>query len=108
VAHGKRCEHIRTCDNTSVNLNNRTRREMVQFNQAFRIAGIDRQMPAGSYEVIKDEELIEGLSFASYRVVSTMMMVPAAPPHANSTEMILIGNADLAEAQRKDASTTGE
>jgi len=43
----------------------------------FRIRAIDRQLPAGDYEVITDEESIEGLSFAAFRRVATMIMVPA-------------------------------
>jgi len=52
---------------------------------------------------VTDEELIEGLSFPSYRRVATMIMVPGAPPHTTSMEMISIAAADLADAQRLDA-----
>lgn len=81
----------------------RSRREMVVFNHPFRIKGIDRSLAAGSYEVVTDEELIEGLSFPCFRRVATMIMVPAAPPHGKTTEMISIASLDLAEAQRIDA-----
>jgi len=33
-----------------------------------------------------------------------MIMVPAAPPHHSSTEMISISSVDLSDAQRIDAS----
>ena len=36
----------------------------ITFKHPFRIKGIDRLLPAGAYEVITDEEMIEGLSFA--------------------------------------------
>jgi hypothetical protein len=52
---------------------------------------------------VTDEELIEGLSFASFRRVATMIMVPGAPPHHQSIEMISISSADLADAQLADA-----
>ena len=48
--------------------------------------------------------MIEGLSFASYRRVATMITVPCAPPHGNSMEMISIGSIELSDAQRIDAS----
>ena len=70
----------------------------------FRIQGIDRQLQAGAYEVITDEEMIEGLSFASFRRVATMIMVPGAAPRAASMEMISISATDLSDAQRIDAS----
>jgi len=86
----------------------RSSREIVHFKHPFRIKGIDRLLPAGDYEVITDEEMIEGLSFASFRRVATMMMVPGAAPRTSSMEMISIGSIDLADAQREDASAAHE
>jgi hypothetical protein len=80
----------------------RSRRETVTFKHPFRIRGIDRLLPAGSYEVITDEEMIEGLSFAAFRRVATMIRVPAETGRA--IEMISIGSVDLSDAQRIDAS----
>jgi hypothetical protein len=83
----------------------RSRREMIIFKHPFRIKGIDRLLPPGAYEVITDEEMIEGLSFASFRRIATMIMVPAAPPRTLTMERISISPVDLADAQRIDAST---
>ncbi len=82
----------------------RSRRETITFKHPFRIKGIDRLLPPGAYEVITDEEMIEGLSFASFRRVATMIMVPAAP-RGSTMEMVSIGSLDLSDAQRIDAST---
>jgi hypothetical protein len=87
----------------SIDMNTRSRRETVHFKHPFRIKGIDRLLPSGDYEVVTDEEMIEGLSFASYRRVATMIMVPAAAPRGSTMEMISIGSVDLADAQRIDA-----
>ena len=84
----------------------RSRRETLTFKHPFRLAGIDRTLPAGLYDVVADEELIEGLSFAVFRRVATMITVPCAPPHHSSVEMISIGAIDLADAQRIDAAAT--
>ena len=81
----------------------RSRRETVTFKHPFRIKGIGRQLEAGAYEVVTDEEMIEGLSFPCFRRVATMIMVPAAPPHRSSTEMISISSVELADAQQADA-----
>lgn len=81
----------------------RSRREIVTFKHPFQLRGVDRLLPAGAYEVITDEEMIEGLSFASFRRVATMIMVPAAKSRG-SMEMISIGSVDLSDAQRIDAS----
>jgi hypothetical protein len=85
----------------------RSRREAVTFKHPFRIRGIDRLLPAGTYEVITDEESIEGLSFAAFRRIATMILVPGAAS-ASTLEMISIGSVDLADAQRIDASAPNE
>ena len=81
-----------------------SRRETITFQHPFRIKGIDRLLPPGAYQVITDEEMIEGLSFPAFRRVATMIMVPAAPPRSSTMEMISIGSVDLSDAQRIDAS----
>lgn len=82
----------------------RSRMETVNFSHPFRIRGVDRTLPSGMYEIISEDELIEGLSFPCYRRVSTFIMAPAAPPYQASMEMIAIAAIDLAEAQHIDAS----
>jgi hypothetical protein len=84
----------------------RTLRETVTFNRPFRIKGIDRQLAAGAYQIVNDEELIEGLSFPCYRRIATMIMVPAA--HGGATEMISIDAAALTAARQSDASAASD
>jgi hypothetical protein len=86
----------------------RSRSEMVTFRHPFQIRGVDRLLPAGVYEVITDEEMIEGLSFASFRRVATMIMVPAVASRGSRMEMISIGSVDLSDAQRIDASAPND
>ena len=83
----------------------RSRHETITFEHPFTIKGIDRLLPPAAYEVITDEEMIEGLSFPVFRRIATMIMVPAAPPRTLTMERISIGPVDLADAQRIDAST---
>ena len=85
-------------------MNMRSRRETITFKRPFRIKGVDRLLSAGAYEVITDEEMIEGLSFAAFRRVATMIMVPAAASRGSTMEMVSIGSVDLSDAQRLDAS----
>ena len=84
----------------------RSRRETITFRHPFRIEGIDRLLSAGAYEVITDEEMIEGLSFPSFRRVATMIMVPAAAPATSTIEMVSISSIALSDAQRIDASAS--
>ncbi|MHA0111058.1 hypothetical protein ACXYUI_28570, partial [Klebsiella pneumoniae] len=60
------------------------------------------ELPAGAYEVVTDEEMIEGLSFASWRRIATMINVPSEGVQG-ATEMLSIGSVDLADAQASDA-----
>jgi hypothetical protein len=79
----------------------RTRRKTVVFSQPFRLKAVDRVLPPGSYVVVTDEELIEGLSFPVYHRVSTAIIVPAQS-QASSVEMVTIDPRDLQAAQDRD------
>jgi len=79
----------------------RTHRTTSVFTRPFRLRGVDRVLPAGSYDVVTEEERIEGLSFPVYRRVSTVIFVPGQI--ASSTEMMTIDPLDLAAAQGEDA-----
>ena len=78
----------------------RTTRKIVKFGNPFTIEGVGRVLPAGNYEVVTDEELIEGLSFPVYRRVATMMLAPTQTSH--SIEMLTIDPRDLAAAVERD------
>ena len=87
-------------------MSTRTSRKTVTFGHPFALAGIGRPLPAGSYDVVTDEELIEGLSFPAYRRVATMMLVPAQSGQTSSVEMLTVDPIDLAAAQERDLLTT--
>ena len=83
----------------------RTIRKTVTFHSPFSLEGVGRILPAGSYEVVADEELIEGLSFPVYRRVATTMLVPTQS-YLGSVEMLAIDPAALAAAKDRDAAAT--
>jgi hypothetical protein len=97
----------RTLGKGHFGMTTRSRRETITFQHPFRIRDIDRLLPAGTYEVITDEEMIEGLSFPAFRRVATMIMVPALAP-ISAMEMVSIGSVDLSDARRLDASAPHE
>jgi hypothetical protein len=78
----------------------RSLRKDVVFNRPFLLKGINRTLPAGSYRVVRDEELIEGISFPVYRRVATMIFVPG-PTHG-AIEMVTIDPLDLQAALDRD------
>jgi hypothetical protein len=79
----------------------RTRDKIWTFGRAFRLKGVDHELPAGKYRVTTDEELIEGLSFPVYRRVSTMIFVPGSTING-SLEMRVIDPVDLKTAWALD------
>jgi hypothetical protein len=71
------------------------------------ITGIDLAVPVrppGNYQVLTDEELIEGLSFSAYHRVSTVIFVPVQS--GSAVEMVTIDPLDLKVAQEQDAEMT--
>jgi len=52
---------------------NRVRLKTMTFQNPFELAGYDRVLPAGGYQVEIEEELIEGLSFSGYRRLFTLL-----------------------------------
>jgi hypothetical protein len=79
-----------------------TTRKDVQFNHPFSIEGVGRVLPPGTYEVVTDAELIEGLSFPVYRRVATMILAPTQSSRG-SIEMLTIDPSDLTAAMKRDA-----
>jgi hypothetical protein len=81
----------------------RTTRRTIAFRRPFYLKGVDRLLPPGDYEVVTDEELIEGLSFSAYHRVSTAIFVPA--PSGSAIEMVTIDPLDLEAALEQDAAS---
>ena len=81
----------------------RTIRRTITFLQPFYLKGVDRLLPPRDYDVVTDEELIEGLSFSAYHRVSTAIFVPA--PSGSAIEMVTIDPLDLEAALEQDAAS---
>jgi hypothetical protein len=77
----------------------RTKRSKLIFGRAFQLKGVDRLLPAGQYELVSDEELIEGLSFPAYRRVASWIM---APSKGCASEMLTVDPGDVAAAHERD------
>jgi hypothetical protein len=79
----------------------RTSSKTVTFCRSFRIDGVDRLLPPADYQVVTENELIESLSFLSYRPVSTAMVLQGEA--GSMVEMVIIDPFDLQAAQEDDA-----
>ena len=84
----------------------RTCRKLVTFAQPFLLRAIDAVVPAGTYKVDTDEELIDGLSFLAYHRTATWIHLPSI---ATNSQMILVqpseleGGYELHQASEPDA-----
>jgi hypothetical protein len=81
-------------------MSTRTTRTTVTFRHPFSLKGADGLLPAGDYQVLTDEELIDGLSFLAYRRIATLIFPFAIRP--NSPGMFTIDPQDLPAAQERD------
>jgi hypothetical protein len=81
----------------------RTTRKTLIFTHPFMLRGVQRTLPAGRYEVITEEELIEGLSFPAYRRISTVLLVPVPSLFVLSVEMLTVDPSDLQASLDRDA-----
>ena len=87
-------------------MNMRSTRSTVTFSNPFTLPGYPGDLPAGDYEVLVEEELLQGLSFEAYRRTATYLTVRGRGGHAGRTELRAISDSDLKEALGRDAATT--
>ena len=87
-------------------MNMRSTRSMVTFSNPFTLSGHPGELPAGDYEVLVEEELLQGLSFEAYRRTTTYLTVHGKGARAGRSEMWATTERDLKEALSRDAATT--
>jgi hypothetical protein len=88
-------------------MSSRTTRSTATFSRPFRISGYEDELPAGRYEVLVDEELLEGLSFEAYRRTGSYLLVSGHGGPPGQTEMRPIDPRDLEAALARDQAETG-
>jgi len=81
----------------------RTIRSIAVFNEAFTLRGIDGELPAGSYRIETEEELIESLSFVALRRLETTIEIPAIGSVSLKRQIVPIDPLDLAAAQERNS-----
>ena len=87
-------------------MNMRSTRSTVTFSYPFTLPGYPGALPAGDYEVLVEEELLQGLSFEAYRRTATYLTVRGRGGHAGRTELRAISDRDLKKALSRDATTS--
>lgn len=70
----------------------------LSFPRPFVLSGYVDELPAGTYDVIVEEERLEGLSFVAYRRTATYLAISGQGLRTGRVEMRKITETDLATA----------
>ncbi|TMV70021.1 hypothetical protein FGG78_30465 [Thioclava sp. BHET1] len=77
----------------------RSTNSTMTFYHPFFLPGYTDELPAGDYDVIVQEELLEGLSFAAYRRIATYLTVPGKGRMTGRVELRPTSERDLETAR---------
>ena len=70
----------------------RTTTSVVAFLHPFVVAGYTDELPAGEYEVLADDEVMQSYSFAAHRRTATFLLINR---HAGKSELRAVDHRDL-------------
>jgi len=73
------------------------------FRRPFRLSAVDEVLPPGRYQVVTEQEPIEGLSFAAWQRVRTLLLLPANSLPGQAREIVPVDPNELEAAQAADA-----
>lgn len=76
----------------------RTHKKIGTFKKPFLLEYIGRTLPAGNYEVVTEEELLEGLSFYGYRRLQTFINRQSAPDEKSLAQSYVVDPDELDDA----------
>lgn len=80
----------------------RTQKKIVTFKKAFLLEYIGKTLPAGKYEVVTEDELLEGLSFYAYRRLQTFIHRQSAPGQKSLAQSYVVDPDELDDAIERD------
>lgn len=80
----------------------RTSKKIVTFRRPFVLGGFNEVLPAGTYNVETDEELLEGISFPAYRRILTLLHLQPQPGRPGLTEALTVDPNELDAALVRD------
>lgn len=81
----------------------RTTLTSVTFQHPFSLSVIDERQPAGTYQLVTEEEPLEGVSFAAYRRTATLIHLPANPLPGQTRQVVEVDPDELSAVLAMDA-----
>jgi hypothetical protein len=97
---------LRTSGEEETGMLNRSSTATVTFANAFTLAGYPDALPPGDYQVLTDEELLQGISFEAYRTTATYLVATRAGANSGRTELRATTAADIDAALERDRAST--
>jgi len=91
------------CSFQDMQMSIRTKHTTVKFTAPFSLRGVDEIQPPGDYAIDEDEEVIDGLSWLTYRRVATFIHLPAVSSTDRlKNQLVAIDHSELEAAIRQD------
>ncbi|KQY16717.1 hypothetical protein ASE23_22645 [Rhizobium sp. Root73] len=81
----------------------RTTETKITFTRPFRVEALFEPQEAGTYRLIVDEELIEGLSFPAHKRVATHLEIPCLSASPVIRQRLQVSYDDITQALALDA-----
>ncbi len=85
----------------------RTTETEITFMHPFHLESLSEPLEAGTYRLVADEELIEGLSFTAYRRVATHLEIPAISVTVNRRQFLQVSQEEIDAALASDGTGSG-
>ena len=83
-------------------MSTRSTERTLTFRRPFSLSVLDEPLPSGRYRVITEEEPLEGLSFAAWQRVRTLLLLPANSLSGKAREVVPIDPHELEAALAAD------
>lgn len=96
-------ERQATANEVHGGLSMRSTETEVTFTQPFHLEALVEPQEAGTYRLVVDEELIEGLSFPAYRRVATHLEIPPISVATGTRQRLQVSYEEILHALALDA-----
>jgi len=83
-------------------MSTRTTLTSVTFTRPFTLSAVDGLQPAGTYQVVTEEERLEGLSFGAILRTATVLRLPADPRPGQTRQIVPIDPDELSAVLAAD------
>jgi len=84
----------------------RTTESEVTFKNSCLLSCLVTPLQAGTYRLVVDEELIQGLSFPAYKRVGAHLEIPAISIATGKRQLLQVSLSEIAHALLRDADTS--